>query len=325
MQPTSEATLVRFALKPLALAGAPLREGKHIHQFVHDFSPPTYRLIEPDAEHALLRRAMKRARIKGDFRSRTRRRGEKVLEGDSLRPGGLESPFDQFRPGFRQVASATNERTVIAAVLPPGTALSESVHFFYRSKWDPLGNGYRTILPARAMVYVVGLLNSLVLDFVIRRKAGSHVTKSIMVTLPIADVSLESGLGADIARLAGRLTCGSPEFAELASVLGSACAPLLPGKSRLCAPSSTRGSPACTACRRSIWSWCWPTSGGARMPMGARCGPTTSTRRSSAASSHASAAMRGPPRPRDGGECHRPSLAWESRPACRREGTLPRP
>ncbi len=211
-------------------AGAPLREGKHIHQFVHDFSPPTYRLIQPDAEHALLRRAMKRARIKGDFRSRTRRHGEKALEGDSLRPGGLESPFDQFRPGFRQVASETNERTVIAAVLPPGTALSESVHFFYRSKWDPLGNGYRTILPARAMVYVVGLLNSLVLDFVIRRKAGSHVTKSIMVTLPIADIPLESGLGADIARLAGRLTCRNPEFAELASVLGIACAPLLPGE-----------------------------------------------------------------------------------------------
>ena len=62
------------------------------------------------------------------------------------------------------------------------------MHFFYRSEWNQARNGYETILPARAMVYVVGLFNSLVLDFVIRRKVGSHVTKSIMATVPVADV-----------------------------------------------------------------------------------------------------------------------------------------
>jgi hypothetical protein len=76
------------------------------------------------------------------------------------------------------------------------------------------------------MAYVVGLMNSLVLDFVIRRKAGSHVTKSIMATLPVADVPLDSGPGAEITRLSTRLTCRGPEFAELAQVLGAECAPL---------------------------------------------------------------------------------------------------
>ena len=42
-----------------------------------------------------------------------------------------------------------------------------------------------------------GLLNSLVLDFVVRRKVGTHVTKSVMSTVPIADVPLDSGPGAE--------------------------------------------------------------------------------------------------------------------------------
>ena len=45
-------------------------EGKHIHQFTSDFAEPTYRLIVPDGERALLRRAMKRAKLKGDPYSR---------------------------------------------------------------------------------------------------------------------------------------------------------------------------------------------------------------------------------------------------------------
>ena len=36
-------------------SGAPLREGKNIHQFRHDFSEPTYRLKETNRESALLK------------------------------------------------------------------------------------------------------------------------------------------------------------------------------------------------------------------------------------------------------------------------------
>jgi hypothetical protein len=76
------------------------------------------------------------------------------------------------------------------------------------------------------MVYVVGLLNSLVLDFVVRRKVSSTLTKSVMSTLPIADVPLGHGPGAQVVRISARLTCRSPEYAELAGVLGSECGPL---------------------------------------------------------------------------------------------------
>jgi hypothetical protein len=100
------------------------------------------------------------------------------------------------------------------------------VHYFYRSEWNQALDGYETILPARAMAYVVALFNSMVLDFVVRRKVGMHVTKSVMSTLPVADVPLDAGPGAEIVRLSARLSCQGAEFAELADVLGCDYGPL---------------------------------------------------------------------------------------------------
>lgn len=213
-------------------SGAPLREGKNIHQFRHDFSEPTYRLKETIGELALLKRAMKRARFKGDPRRRRRRRGERVLVGPDVRPGGIESPFDQYRICFRQVGRATDERTLIAAVVPPGNAVSDKVHFFYRSVFDPAANGYRTILRSEALAYVAALLNSTVADFVVRRKVASSVTKSVIATLPVPDVPLDDGPGKEAVRLSARLICRTPEFEELADILGVECGPLNLGDER---------------------------------------------------------------------------------------------
>ncbi|MFE3375801.1 Eco57I restriction-modification methylase domain-containing protein [Streptomyces anulatus] len=206
--------------------GIPLREGKHIHQYVHDYAEPTYHLITPDGEEALVERARKRAKIKKSAVPSKRRLGESSLATQDVRRGALEIPADHYRPCYREVASATNERTLIATVLPPGTALAHSVHYFYRSTWDPAKNGYRTVLSAPAMAYVVALMNSLVIDFVVRRRAGAHVTKSIMATVPVADIPLDHGPGAEVVRLSARLVCRSSEFEELAAVLNVDCAPL---------------------------------------------------------------------------------------------------
>lgn len=206
--------------------GAPLREGKHIHQFVHDFAEPTYNLLEPVAGQNLFNRAKKRRKLKSAPASLHRRKGEQELVGTQLRDGGIEIPFDHYRLCYRETASATNERTLIAAVVPPRTAIAHSLHWFYRSSWLVERNGYRTVLPAEAMVYVAAIVNSLVLDFIVRRKAASHVTKTIMSTLPVADVKLDQAPGAEVVRLSARLTCRSSAFDELAQVLGVQCAPL---------------------------------------------------------------------------------------------------
>ncbi|GAB3453816.1 Eco57I restriction-modification methylase domain-containing protein [Actinophytocola sediminis] len=205
--------------------GLPLFEGKNIHQFVHNFAESAYRLRETVGEDALAIRAKKRAKKK-DIRSLKRHQGERPLLVHEPRSGVLELPSNHYRPCFREVARATDERTLIAAILPPGTVVTHSLHFFYRSYFDHAGNGYRTALSAESMVYVVALLNSLTLDFVVRRKVGAHVTKSVMATLPVADVPLGHGPGKAVVDLSGRLTCRTSEFDELAEVLGIDCGPL---------------------------------------------------------------------------------------------------
>ncbi|MGW4330556.1 Eco57I restriction-modification methylase domain-containing protein [Nocardia sp. NPDC004573] len=209
--------------------GMPMLEGKHIHQYVHDFAEPTYRLKSGIGEDALVTRAKKRAKKK-NIQSLKRHRGEWPLSQAEPRVGVLELPCDHYRPCFREVARGTDERTLISAVIPPGIALTRKLHFFYRSSFDHAANGYRTVLGPEAMVYVVALLNSLTLDFVVRRKVSSTVSKSVMATLPVADVPLDRGPGKTVVDLSARLTCRTPEFNELAQVLGVECGPLSQGQ-----------------------------------------------------------------------------------------------
>jgi hypothetical protein len=138
----------------------------------------------------------------------------------------LEVPRDLFRLGLRDVARATDERTLIAAVIPPGTALGHHVPFFHRSLQDDPKQGYRTLMDAESMLLLCGVLNSLVLDFVVRRKISTALTKAILATLPIPDPPVDGPERAAIVELAGRLTCVSPAFEELAQVVGVRCGPL---------------------------------------------------------------------------------------------------
>lgn len=212
--------------------GIPLLAGKHIHQYTPHFEQPTD-FLKPSGEDALVGRARKRAKKKPkEAASLKLPRGELSLYQTEPRRGVLELPANHYRPCFREVASATNERTLIATIVPPNTAVSHKLHYFYRSSFDEAANGYRTKLPANAMCFVVALFNSLLFDFIVRRKVSSTVSKSVMATLPIADVALDHGAGKAILDLSARLTCRTPEFDELAQVLKVECGPLTKDEER---------------------------------------------------------------------------------------------
>ncbi|MGQ4383540.1 Eco57I restriction-modification methylase domain-containing protein [Streptomyces sp. SAS_270] len=206
--------------------GAPLLEGKHVHQYMHNFSSPTYHLKEGVGDFALVNRTRKRTGKK-KIDSFKRVNGEQHLRTKGPRRRVIEVPIDAYRPCFREIARTTDERTLISAIIPPGYSLTRKLHFFYRSTFDPATDGYHTALSAEAMVYVVALLNSVTLDFIVRRKVSSTVSKSVMSTLPIADIPLDRGPGAEIVRRSARLTCRTSEFDELADALGVECGPLL--------------------------------------------------------------------------------------------------
>jgi hypothetical protein len=77
------------------------------------------------------------------------------------------------RLAYRDVASATNRRTLIAAILP-GNVVSTHTVF-----------ALRTRMPLEAQYFLCGMLNSLVVNYLARLRVTSHVTTAIVGRLPI--------------------------------------------------------------------------------------------------------------------------------------------
>jgi len=83
------------------------------------------------------------------------------------------APFDRARLAYRDVASATNRLTLIAAILPAGCVSTHTL-FCLRNR-----------LPASAQHLLCGLFNSLVVNYLVRMRVTTHVTTATVERLPI--------------------------------------------------------------------------------------------------------------------------------------------
>ena len=101
--------------------------------------------------------------------------------------------FDRPRLAYRDVSGATNQRTLIAAVLPAGVVTTHTLFCL------------RTPLPLVQQHFLCALFNSDVLNRVVRLLMGSHVTTSLVEGLPVPRWS-GTRLEVHIARLAVRLS-----------------------------------------------------------------------------------------------------------------------
>jgi hypothetical protein len=86
----------------------------------------------------------------------------------------LGSPrHERPRLGYRDVASATNRFTMIAAILPRGCVSTHTVFCL------------RTALPLQSQYFLCGLLNSFVVNYLVRLRVTSHVTTATVERLPL--------------------------------------------------------------------------------------------------------------------------------------------
>jgi hypothetical protein len=118
--------------------GLPVLEGKHVEPF---------HAATDGARHSI-RAADARRRLRSDRHERP-------------------------RLGYRDVASATNRTTLIAAVLPAHCVTTHTIFCL------------RTPLPLRAHYFLCALFNSLVVNFLVRLRVTTHVTTAIVERLPI--------------------------------------------------------------------------------------------------------------------------------------------
>ena len=85
----------------------------------------------------------------------------------------LGDRHQRWRLAYRDVASATNRVTLIAALLPPGAVSTHTVFCL------------RTALPLHAQRFLCGMFNSLVVNYLVRLRVMTHVTTAIVERLPI--------------------------------------------------------------------------------------------------------------------------------------------
>ena len=82
-------------------------------------------------------------------------------------------PFERPRLAYRDVSSATNRLTLIAAVLPPDTITTHTLFCL------------RTPLDEEAQYFVCGMFNSFVANYLVRLRVTTHVSVSIIERLPL--------------------------------------------------------------------------------------------------------------------------------------------
>jgi hypothetical protein len=156
--------------------GFPIYEGKMIEQFDSYFDKPSRWISKSEME-------------KTHFLGR----------GD----------WEHYRFAIRRVASITNQRSLIASILPKCCL---TVHSLFVNVDNILSNA--------DTLYLVSFLNCFPLDFIIRNQAASNITQFLINQLPVPSLA-SSGKSFDaIVERAAKLVCTTPEFDDLAKGVG---------------------------------------------------------------------------------------------------------
>jgi hypothetical protein len=160
----------------------PLYEGKMVWQFDHRLTGPRYWMDEKQGRKALL--------------GRDKDTGQKL-------------DYQGYRLGIRAVASNTNERSLITSVVPLGTFCGNSL----------LAGRGRTLTESE-LLFAAGILNSFVLDAMLRNKVTTNINMFYIYQLPVPRLTAADGVFGPVVRRAGRLICTTAEFDDLAKAVG---------------------------------------------------------------------------------------------------------
>ena len=94
------------------------------------------------------------------------------------KPMSIESAL-YYRAACREIARSTDERTAIAALLPPGVLCGHTISVERRPARRPNA----------AALSLVGVMNSFPFDWLLRQKAAVHVSLYILSELPVPQLT----------------------------------------------------------------------------------------------------------------------------------------
>jgi hypothetical protein len=113
------------------------------------------------------------------------------------------------RIAFRDVTNRTNQRTVIAALVPPEVVITNKGPYFLWTCGDE-----------RDQAYLLGVLSSIPLDWYARRWVEVNLNFYILYAFPIPNPDRDDPLRHRVEQLSGRLAAVDARFAQWATAVG---------------------------------------------------------------------------------------------------------
>ena len=119
------------------------------------------------------------------------------------------------RIAFRDITNRTNQRTVIACLVPPEVFITNKGPYFLWPRGDE-----------RDQAFLLGVLCSIPLDWYARRFVETNVNFFIINPFPVPRPDRHDPRWQRVVALSGRLACPDDRFASWAENAGVACGPL---------------------------------------------------------------------------------------------------
>jgi hypothetical protein len=130
-----------------------------------------------------------------------------------LRPERLPCFFPRI--AFRDITNRTNQRTVIAALLPPKVFITNKGPYLLWPRGDE-----------RDCAFLLGVLSALSLDWYARRFVETNMNFYILNPFPVPRPDRSDARWSRVVALAGRLASVGDRFAEWAKAVGVECGPI---------------------------------------------------------------------------------------------------
>ena len=153
--------------------------------------------------------------IRAQMPEMNKEQADEYIDEDVLR---IDS--SQYRFGFRDIAASTNERAMICSFLPRQHFAGNTINLQQPFEFLVNGTDWEQV-PTMSMpqqLYVCGVLNGFVVDWMLRQKITSHLNMFYVYQVPMPRDDT-AGIAKLIIHRAARLICTTPEFDDLAQAV----------------------------------------------------------------------------------------------------------
>jgi hypothetical protein len=239
-----------YFLEDSSEADYPIYQGKNIYQFAYDNSyidvetAELFGVNEESSDHISAKnrvrsknyRNLKRGiydAFDGDKTSKSQKAFVNDLleetRGKPLTEEDVRLDSAEERIVFRQVTNSTNERTLVASLIPKDVLCVDTLTTVKPQEVDPsrddlteypLHDAYKRSFTDRELLVALGLLNSIPFDFLMRTKVDSHIVMYKLNESQLPRLTDGDNWFNYISERAARLNCYGEEFEEMRGRLG---------------------------------------------------------------------------------------------------------